>query len=115
MRRASSTTCARPIRNRWSISTACAGYLDASSALPIRNRPRALVRGFDYYSRTAFEFISDKLGAQSTVLGGQGATTAWSMKLGGEPPYPGIGFGSGIERACCWCARRASWPQAKSR
>lgn len=55
-----------------------------------------LVRGFDYYSRTAFEFVSDKLGAQSTVLGG-GRYDGLVEELGGEPT-PGIGFGSGIER-----------------
>ncbi|HEX8463002.1 MAG TPA: histidine--tRNA ligase [Abditibacterium sp.] len=55
-----------------------------------------LVRGFDYYSRTAFEWVSDKLGAQSTVLGG-GRYDGLVEELGG-PATPGIGFGSGIER-----------------
>lgn len=55
-----------------------------------------LVRGFDYYTRTAFEFVSDKLGAQSTVLGG-GRYDGLVEELGG-PATPGIGFGSGIER-----------------
>lgn len=55
-----------------------------------------LVRGFDYYSRTAFEFVSDKLGAQSTVLGG-GRFDGLVENLGG-PATPGIGFGCGIER-----------------
>lgn len=55
-----------------------------------------LVRGFDYYSRTAFEFVSDKLGAQSTVLGG-GRYDGLVEELGGAPT-PGIGWGSGIER-----------------
>ena len=55
-----------------------------------------LVRGFDYYTRTAFEFVSDKLGAQSTVLGG-GRYDGLVEQLGGTPT-PGIGFGSGIER-----------------
>lgn len=55
-----------------------------------------LVRGFDYYSRTAFEWVSDKLGAQSTVLGG-GRYDGLIEALGGKPT-PGIGFGSGIER-----------------
>ncbi len=56
----------------------------------------ALVRGFDYYTRTAFEFVSDKLGAQSTVLGG-GRYDGLVEELGGTAT-PGIGFGSGIER-----------------
>lgn len=55
-----------------------------------------LVRGFDYYSRTAFEWVSDKLGAQSTVLGG-GRYDGLVEELGG-PKTPGIGFGAGIER-----------------
>lgn len=55
-----------------------------------------LVRGFDYYSRTAFEFVSDKLGAQSTVLGG-GRYDGLVAQLGG-PSTAGIGFGCGIER-----------------
>ncbi len=55
-----------------------------------------LVRGFDYYSRTAFEWVSDKLGAQSTVLGG-GRYDGLVEELGGAAT-PGIGFGSGIER-----------------
>ena len=55
-----------------------------------------LVRGFDYYTRTAFEFVSDKLGAQSTVLGG-GRYDGLVEELGGEPT-PGIGFGCGLER-----------------
>lgn len=55
-----------------------------------------LVRGFDYYSRTAFEWVSDKLGAQSTVLGG-GRYDGLVEELGG-PSTPGIGFGCGIER-----------------
>jgi histidyl-tRNA synthetase len=55
-----------------------------------------LVRGFDYYCDTAFEFVSDKLGAQSTVLGG-GRYDGLVAQLGG-PSTPGIGFGCGIER-----------------
>ncbi len=55
-----------------------------------------LVRGFDYYSRTAFEFVSDKLGAQSTVLGG-GRYDGLVEELGG-PSTPGIGWGCGVER-----------------
>lgn len=56
-----------------------------------------LVRGFDYYSRTAFEWVSDKLGSQSTVLGG-GRYDGLVEELGGNKPVPGIGFGCGIER-----------------
>jgi histidyl-tRNA synthetase len=69
-----------------------------------------LVRGFDYYSHTAFEFVSDKLGAQSTVLGG-GRYDGLVEKLGG-PSTPGIGFGCGIERLLL--IREASGAQAGS-
>jgi histidyl-tRNA synthetase len=55
-----------------------------------------LVRGFDYYTMTVFEFSSDRLGAQSAV-GGGGRYDGLVELLGG-PPTPGIGFGAGIER-----------------
>lgn len=55
-----------------------------------------IVRGLDYYTRTVFEFVSDRLGAQSTVLGG-GRYNGLVAELGG-PELPGIGFGMGIER-----------------
>ena len=55
-----------------------------------------IVRGLDYYTKTAFEFISTKLGAQNTVCGG-GRYDHLSETLGG-PPIPGVGFGLGIER-----------------
>ena len=55
-----------------------------------------LVRGFDYYSGTAFEFVSDQLGAQSTVLGG-GRYDGLVEELGGAKTS-GIGWGCGVER-----------------
>ena len=55
-----------------------------------------LVRGLDYYSHTAFEFITDALGSQGTVLGG-GRYDGLSETLGG-PPLPAVGFAAGIER-----------------
>ncbi len=63
-----------------------------------------LVRGLDYYTRTVFEFVHPKLGAQSTVLGG-GRYDGLVEELGGEPT-PGVGFGCGIERVLL--ARRAN-------
>jgi histidyl-tRNA synthetase len=69
---------------------ACAAHfagvrtLLAAIGIPFVVEPR-LVRGFDYYTRTVFEFISDALGAQSTVCGG-------------GPPRPAVGFGLGLER-----------------
>jgi histidyl-tRNA synthetase len=55
-----------------------------------------MVRGLDYYVRTAFEFISPALGAQSAILGG-GRYDGLSEDIGG-PPLPGVGFAMGIER-----------------
>ena len=56
-----------------------------------------LVRGLDYYSRTAFEFISTTLETtQSTVLGG-GRYDGLAESLGGKPA-PGVGFAAGIDR-----------------
>ncbi|MCB2107806.1 MAG: histidine--tRNA ligase, partial [Rhodobacteraceae bacterium] len=56
----------------------------------------ALVRGLDYYSHTAFEFTTDALGAQGTVLAG-GRYDGLISTMGG-PPTPGIGWAAGIER-----------------
>ena len=55
-----------------------------------------LVRGLDYYTRTAFEFIHGALGAQNAILGG-GRYDGLSESLGG-PPAPGIGFAIGEDR-----------------
>ena len=55
-----------------------------------------LVRGLDYYTRTAFEFVAEGLGSQNAV-GGGGRYDGLSEALGG-PPLPGIGFGLGLER-----------------
>jgi histidyl-tRNA synthetase len=55
-----------------------------------------LVRGLDYYVRTAYEFVSDAVGAQSSVAGG-GRYDGLVETLGG-PPTPGIGFALGEER-----------------
>ncbi|MDO5331496.1 MAG: histidine--tRNA ligase [Bacillota bacterium] len=56
----------------------------------------SIVRGLDYYTKTAFEFVSDKLGAQATVCGG-GRYDHLIEQLDG-PVTPGVGFGLGIER-----------------
>ena len=55
-----------------------------------------LVRGFDYYTSTTFEFISDALGAQNSLLGG-GRYDLLVEQLGGKPT-PAIGFAAGLER-----------------
>jgi histidyl-tRNA synthetase len=55
-----------------------------------------LVRGLDYYNRTVFEYISDRLGAQDS-LGGGGRYDYLVEDLGG-PPTPSSGFALGIDR-----------------
>ena len=55
-----------------------------------------LVRGFDYYTKTAFEIVSGELGAQNAVAGG-GRYDGLVAEMGG-PPTPAVGFGLGIER-----------------
>ncbi|WP_213879058.1 histidine--tRNA ligase [Pseudomonas sp. dw_358] len=55
-----------------------------------------LVRGLDYYSKTVFEWVTDKLGAQGTVCAG-GRYDGLVEQMGGKPT-PGVGFAMGIER-----------------
>ena len=59
-------------------------------------RAPALVRGLDYYRHTAFEFVTDRLGAQGTVLGG-GRYDGLIETLGG-PHTPAVGWAAGVER-----------------
>ncbi len=63
--------------------------------VPFVIQPR-MVRGLDYYIRTAFEFVSSALGAQSAILGG-GRYDGLSEDIGGDP-LPGVGFAMGVER-----------------
>jgi histidyl-tRNA synthetase len=67
----------------------------ASAGVPFTLNDR-LVRGLDYYTRTAFEFTHGALGAQNAILGG-GRYDGLSESLGG-PPAPGIGFAIGEDR-----------------
>jgi histidyl-tRNA synthetase len=55
-----------------------------------------LVRGMDYYNRTVFEWVTDRIGAQSTIAGGGRYDGLFAM-LGGKPT-PACGFGLGMER-----------------
>src|SRR5699024_9424946 len=59
------------------------------------------VRGMDYYTRTVFEWTTDKLGAQATVCGG-GRYDRMVEELGGHKT-PAIGFGLGMERLYLLC------------
>jgi histidyl-tRNA synthetase len=67
----------------------------SAMSVPFRINDR-MVRGLDYYSRTAFEFTHGKLGAQNAILGG-GRYDGLSELLGG-PAAPGIGFAIGEDR-----------------
>lgn len=85
------------------------GYLDEESArdfaalrtildtagLPYRVNPR-LVRGLDYYNGAVFEWISDRLGAQSAVCAGGRYDDL--IALSGGRPAPAVGFAMGLER-----------------
>jgi histidyl-tRNA synthetase len=68
--------------------------LDAAGVAWTRNA--RLVRGLDYYRHTAFEFVTDRLGAQGTVLAG-GRYDGLVEALGG-PNTPAVGWAAGIER-----------------
>ena len=68
--------------------------LDAVGVAWTRNA--RLVRGLDYYRHTAFEFVTDRLGAQGTVLAG-GRYDGLVEALGGSPT-PAVGWAAGIER-----------------
>ncbi|HMM48336.1 MAG TPA: histidine--tRNA ligase [Miltoncostaeaceae bacterium] len=85
--------------------------LDALDRLGIAyTEDPTLVRGFDYYTMTVFEFSSSHLGAQSGV-GGGGRYDGLVEQLGG-PPTPGIGFGTGIERITLALQRAENGEQA---
>jgi histidyl-tRNA synthetase len=79
----------------------CVGHFEAVTAaltdvgLGYRLEPR-LVRGLDYYTKTAFEFTAEGLGAQNTIAAG-GRYDGLVEALGG-PPTPAVGFALGIER-----------------
>ncbi|HSC69365.1 MAG TPA: histidine--tRNA ligase [Cellvibrio sp.] len=66
-----------------------------SAGVRYQINPR-LVRGLDYYGKTAFEWVTDKLGAQSTVCAG-GRYDGLVEQLGGKST-PAVGFGIGLER-----------------
>lgn len=73
-----------------------------------------LVRGFDYYTHTTFEFVPSLVdNAQATILGG-GRYDGLVEELGG-PPTPGIGFGSGIERLLIACDAESVFPGPTAR
>jgi histidyl-tRNA synthetase len=83
------------------LCAACREHFDglqkhlAALGLEYHVNPR-IVRGLDYYTRTAFEIVHDALAAKDTVIGG-GRYDGLVEELGG-PATPGVGFGAGVER-----------------
>ncbi len=73
-----------------------------------------LVRGFDYYTRTTFEFAAESLDAAQNGIGGGGRYDGLVEVLGGEPT-PGIGFGIGIERVLLACDAEGVFSTADAR
>ena len=68
-----------------------------------------LVRGLDYYSKTVFEWVTDRLGAQGTVCAG-GRYDGLVEQLGGKP-VPAIGFAMGLERLVALLEEAGDCPQ----
>jgi histidyl-tRNA synthetase len=69
-----------------------------------------LVRGLDYYTRTAFEFVDEAIGAQSSICGG-GRYDGLIEQIGGNPT-PGVGFGAGLERLLLSLGEEGVKPEA---
>jgi histidyl-tRNA synthetase len=80
----------------------------ATLGVPVRENPR-IVRGLDYYSHTAFEFVTDRLGAQGTVMAG-GRYDGLVEEMGG-PPTPSVGWAAGIERLSMLLAAAPAAPR----
>src|SRR5208337_3477583 len=70
------------------------GYLDTAS-IKYEEDPY-MVRGLDYYTRTTFEFVTDRLGGQNAFAGG-GRYDYLVEQFGGKQT-PGVGFAAGVER-----------------
>jgi histidyl-tRNA synthetase len=91
-------------------ASVCAG-LD-TLGIAYRVNPK-LVRGLDYYSHTAFEFVTDALGAQGTVLAG-GRYDGLAQQIGGRQ-LPGIGWAAGVERLMMLTEAQGEEPPAEPR
>jgi histidyl-tRNA synthetase len=93
---------------------ACAAHFGSVKAhlaalgVPFRVEP-GLVRGLDYYTRTAFEFYVAGREGQQQALGGGGRYDGLVALLGGKPT-PGIGFGLGLDRVALVLAEQAGGP-----
>ena len=96
------------------LTNAAAGFYDAvrthlgQLGVPFTENPR-IVRGLDYYSHTAFEFVTTRLGAQGTVMAG-GRYDGLVAEMGG-PPTPAVGWAAGIERLAMLLAEAPPAPR----
>ncbi|MDG2046519.1 MAG: histidine--tRNA ligase [Halioglobus sp.] len=82
--------------------------LEAAGVAYVVNR--RLVRGLDYYNKTVFEWVTDRLGAQGTVCAG-GRYDGLVKQLGGKST-PAVGFAMGMERLVLLLAEQAGVPEA---
>lgn len=82
----------------------------SAAGVVYRVNPR-LVRGLDYYTKTAFEVMVEEIGAQSAICGG-GRYDKLVEEIGGSPT-PGIGFAMGIERVLAALQVQNKLPEAK--
>ena len=80
----------------------------AQLGIPFTENPH-IVRGLDYYSHTAFEFVTTRLGAQGTVMAG-GRYDGLVAEMGG-PPTPAVGWAAGIERLSMLLAEAPAAPR----
>ena len=80
-------------------ATVCSGLQALGVTYTLEPR---LVRGFDYYRRTTFEFAADALEGAQNAVGGGGRYDGLAEDLGG-PPTPGIGFALGVDRTLLAC------------
>lgn len=76
--------------------------------IPYSMSPR-LVRGFDYYTKTVFEFVGEALGGSQNAVGGGGRYDGLVEDLGG-PATPGIGFALGVDRILLACDAEGVFP-----
>ena len=96
------------------LSDAARGFYEAvlkhlaTLGVPTRENPR-IVRGLDYYSHTAFEFVTDRLGAQGTVMAG-GRYDGLVEEMGG-PATPSVGWAAGVERLSMLLAATPAAPR----
>jgi len=106
------TSGAPAIEDYWSPAAAehFAAVLGGLEALniPFERDPR-LVRGLDYYRRTAFELASDALDGAQDAVGGGGRYDGLVADLGG-PEVPGVGFALGTERLLLACDAEETFP-----